>query len=65
MAARGQRPVPTVVYETHAVPIRNRSSHLRTAQQRGLDSADVITTLSRAPAPIISPHFYPTTPSVN
>jgi len=38
---------------------------LRTAQQRGLDSADVITTLLRAPAPIISPHFYPTTASLN
>ncbi len=38
---------------------------LRTAQQRGLDSADVITTLLRAPAPIVSPHFYPTTASVN
>lgn len=38
---------------------------LRTAQQRGLDSADVITTLLHAPAPIISPHFYPPTASVN
>lgn len=32
---------------------------LRTAQQRGLDATDVLTTLLRAPAPIVSPHFYP------
>lgn len=38
---------------------------LRTAHQRGLDSADVLTTLLRAPAPIISPHFYATSGSVN
>jgi hypothetical protein len=38
---------------------------LRTAHQRDLDSADVITTLLRAPAAIVSPHFYPTTASVN
>lgn len=38
---------------------------LRTAHQRGLDSTDVLTTLLRAPAPIISPHFYPTSASVN
>ena len=38
---------------------------LRTAHQRGLDSADVIATLLRSPAPIVSPHFYPTTASVN
>ena len=41
------------------------ASILRTAHQRGLDSSDVLTTLLRAPAPIISPHFYPTSPSVN
>jgi transposase len=38
---------------------------LRTASQRGLDPTDVLTTLLRAPAPIVSPHFYPTTVSVN
>jgi transposase len=38
---------------------------LRTAHQRDLDSADVITTLLRAPAAIVSPHFYLTTASVN
>jgi transposase len=38
---------------------------LRTAYQRGLDPADVLTTLLRAPAPIVSPHFYPTPVSVN
>jgi transposase len=36
-------------------------SILRTAQQRHLDATDVLTTLLRAPKPIISPHFYPTT----
>lgn len=41
------------------------ASILRTAQQRGLDSGDVITTLLRAPAPIVSPHFYPPAVSVN
>ena len=41
------------------------ASILRTAHQRGLDSADVITTLLRAPKPIVSPHFYPTALSVN
>ena len=40
-------------------------STLRTAHQRGLDSSDVLTTLLRAPAPIVSPHFYPTAVSVN
>jgi len=40
-------------------------SILRTAHQRGLDSTDVLTTLLRAPQPIVSPHFYPTTVSVN
>jgi transposase len=38
---------------------------LRTAHQRGLDSTDVLTTLLRAPAPILSPHFYPSNTSVN
>ena len=38
---------------------------LRTASQRGLDSTDVLTTLLCAPAPILSPHFYPTSASVN
>jgi hypothetical protein len=38
---------------------------LRTAHQRGLDSVEVLTTLLRAPAPIVSPHFYPTSVSVN
>jgi transposase len=41
------------------------ASILRTAHQRGLDSDDVITTLLRAPNPIVSPHFYPTAVSVN
>lgn len=41
------------------------TSILRTAHQRGLDSTDVLTTLLRAPAPIVSPHFYPTSVSVN
>ena len=41
------------------------ASLLRTAHQRGLDTTDVFTTLLRAPAPIVSPHFYPTTASVN
>jgi transposase len=40
-------------------------SILRTAHQRGLDSSDVLTTLLRAPAPIVSPHFYPTAGSAN
>jgi len=40
-------------------------SILRTAHQHGLDSSDVLTTLLRAPAPIVSPHFYPTAVSVN
>jgi len=38
---------------------------LRTAHQRGIDSTAVLTTLLRAPAPIVSSHFYPTTVSVN
>jgi hypothetical protein len=38
---------------------------LRTAQQRRLDTTDVLTTLLRAPTPIVSPHFYPTSASVN
>jgi transposase len=41
------------------------ASILRTAQQRGIDSNDVLTTLLRAPAPIVSPHFYPTGVSIN
>jgi transposase len=41
------------------------ASILRTAHQRGLDTMDVLTTLLRAPAPFVSPHFYPTTASVN
>lgn len=41
------------------------ASILRTAHQRGLDTTDVLTTLLRAPKPIVSPHFYPTTASVN
>ena len=41
------------------------ASILRTAHQRGLDSVEVLTTLLRAPAPIVSPHFYPTSVSVN
>jgi transposase len=41
------------------------ASILRTAHQRDLDSGDVVTTLLRAPAPIVSPHFYPTAASVN
>lgn len=41
------------------------ASILRTAHQRGLDSVDVLTALLRAPAPIVSPHFYPTSVSIN
>jgi transposase len=41
------------------------ASILRTAHQRGIDSSDVLTALLRAPAPIVSPHFYPTRVSVN
>ncbi len=41
------------------------ASILRTAHQRGLDSPDVLTTLLRAPVPIVTPHFYPTTAFVN
>lgn len=41
------------------------ASILRTAHQRGLDTTDVLTTLLRAPAPIVSPHFYPATTPVN
>ena len=41
------------------------ASILRTAHQRGLDTTDVLTTLLRAPAPIVSPNFYPATTSVN
>jgi transposase len=41
------------------------ASILRTAHQRGLDSADVITTPLRAPKPTVSPHSYPTAVSVN
>ena len=35
------------------------ASIVRTAQQRGLDRTDVLTTLLHAPKPIVSPHFYP------
>ena len=41
------------------------ASILRTAHQRGLDPTDVLTTLLRAPTPIVSPHFYPTPLSIN
>lgn len=41
------------------------ASILRTAHQRGLDVDDVITTLLRAPAPVVSPQFYPASASVN
>jgi transposase len=41
------------------------ASLLRTAHQRGLDSDEILTTLLRAPAPMVSPHFYPTSASVN
>lgn len=41
------------------------TSILRTAQQRDLDTDAVLTTLLRAPTPIVSPHFYPITPSVH
>jgi len=41
------------------------ASVLRTAHQRGLDVSDVLTTLLRAPKPIVSPHFYPPAVSVN
>lgn len=41
------------------------TSILRTAQQRHLDADTVITTLLHAPAPIVSPQFYPASVSVN
>jgi transposase len=41
------------------------ASILRTAQQRDLDVDAVITTLLHARAPIVSPHFYPASASVN
>jgi hypothetical protein len=41
------------------------TSILRTAHQRGLDSVEVLTTLLRALAPIVSPHVHPTSVSVN
>ncbi len=41
------------------------ASLLRTAQPRRLATTDVLTTLLRAPAPILSPHFYPTSAPVN
>jgi transposase len=41
------------------------ASIIRTAHQRRLDPTDVLTTLLRAPAPLVSPHFYPTTVSIN
>ena len=41
------------------------ASILRTAHQRQLDVDDVITTLLRAPAPVVSPQFYPASASVN
>ncbi len=36
------------------------ASLLRTTHQRGLDSTAVLTTLLRAPTPIVSAHLYPT-----
>jgi hypothetical protein len=47
------------------VAVACRSVALRTAHQRGLDSTEVLATLVRARAPIVSPHFYPATVSVN
>ena len=41
------------------------ASILRTAHQRHLDADAVITTLLHAPAPIVSPQFYPASASVN
>ena len=41
------------------------TSILRTAQQRHLDADAVLTTLLHARAPIVSPHFYPASASVN
>ena len=41
------------------------ASVLRTAQQRGLDTADLFGTLLRAPTPIVSPALFPSAPSVN
>ena len=41
------------------------ASILRTAHQRGLDATEVLTTLLRAPKPIVSPQFYPTAVSVD
>jgi transposase len=38
-------------------------SLLRTAQQRNVDVADLFMTLLRAPAPVVSPQFYPGTDS--
>jgi transposase len=40
-------------------------SILRTARQRELDTTEVLTTLLRAPQPIVSPHLYPTSASIN
>jgi len=40
-------------------------SILRTAQQRDIDSHDILITLLRAPTCIVSPHFYPATVAVN
>lgn len=41
------------------------ASVLRTAHQRQFDTTDVLTALLRAPTPIVSPHLYPTSASVN
>jgi transposase len=41
------------------------TSILRTAHQRHLEADAVITTLLHAPAPIVSPQFYPASASVN
>lgn len=45
----------------HATGAREYPTHRASAS---LDATDVLTTLMRAPAPIVSPHFYPTV-SVN
>ena len=41
------------------------ASVLRTAQQRGLDTTDLFTTLLRSPAPLVSPVLFPVALSVN
>lgn len=61
---RDRRAAGTI--STHGVDVARGhlfNTILRTAHQRGLDPTNVITTLLRAPKPIVSPHFYPTAAS--